>query len=684
MCAAQGAPCKRAGCEESALGGSRCAGACRCRAAVLRCCPDALAATTTEAVGKLLGFRHTARHRLRCADAVSVAPPSGTCEVGRGHGCGQRTRERRMEESQTSQRQEAAQLPCRADASVKSKEGEGAMHDASAEHEETVWISVILASCGTFSMGGVVFGISSLYPMLYQQGFSRASCASATPATCPVGMRTKCCEHQFLAFSLLSSSAFFLVDAAAAPWGELADRLGGRVCFGFGVCSSVAGFFMLAAGNLLRSDTLTAAAVMILGMAGPGAFNGGFFGTLELIGDSNPRAKATLTSLNAAAFDGSALVLMLFHSCGSLLGVELWVPAMAWGVLCLVMGVFLFCQLPRRVRESQPSSEGAEGFSEAGVPSVQREWRGGSDSSATEVVREVEEDGREEHLMVDEVPLLSCNSSQATWPPPLFPSARELRRRHLPALGSWSQGVARGHSSRRSGKEGAKRTLSPSSQRRKDWPVVSAVLGRTNILLVLFMAVYHLVSNFYLETQIDQFERLFGGEVSVQFSTAFNFVFPVGGFCVSIPVASLLRKTEDAEHLYFGIVFAVSNVFSILSLSSLKTAQVLAALLFGPVRCLTWASYFQFLATERRYLPELSARAMGYNNVFIAVAGAMGPYLLAHLVSLGGASADGEDDDAAGTGRYLVAKSCLQLINLLSGIFPWLLWREHRQSWRGK
>jgi len=445
------------------------------------------------------------------------------------------------------------------------------MHDASAEHEETVWISVILASCGTFSMGGVVFGISSLYPMLYQQGFSRASCASATPATCPVGMRTKCCEHQFLAFSLLSSSAFFLVDAAAAPWGELADRLGGRVCFGFGVCSSVAGFFMLAAGNLLRSDTLTAAAVMILGMAGPGAFNGGFFGTLELIGDSNPRAKATLTSLNAAAFDGSALVLMLFHSCGSLLGVELWVPAMAWGVLCLVMGVFLFCQLPRRVRESQPSSEGAEGFSEAGVPSVQREWRGGSDSSATEVVREVDEDGREEHLMVDEVPLLSCNSSQ---------------------------GVARGHSSRRSGKEGAKRTLSPSSQRRKDWPVVSvrvqahsgytsptpirqaaapctlqAVLGRTNILLVLFMAVYHLVSNFYLETQIDQFERLFGGEVSVQFSTAFNFVFPVGGFCVSIPVASLLRKTEDAEHLYFGIVFAVSNVFSVRHAHTRRAAE---------------------------------------------------------------------------------------------------------------
>ena len=62
-------------------------------------------ATTTEAVGRLLGFRHTARRRLRraglwrsregagvagagcdgaesAADVVSAAPPSGTCGGG--------------------------------------------------------------------------------------------------------------------------------------------------------------------------------------------------------------------------------------------------------------------------------------------------------------------------------------------------------------------------------------------------------------------------------------------------------------------------------------------------------------------------------------------------------------------------------------------------------------------------
>ena len=193
---------------------------------------------------------------------------------------------------------------------------------AKGAHAEAMWTSVILASCSTFAMGGVVFGISSLYPMLYTQGFYRSSCPAVTEATCPVGQSTSCCDKQFLAFSFVTSSAFFLVDAAAAPWGELADRLGGRFCLGCAATLSVTGFFMLAAGAVTRSDALTACAIMALGLAGPGAFNGGFFGTLELIGDSEPKAKAVLTSLNAAAFDGSALVFMLFRSFGFLLNFE--------------------------------------------------------------------------------------------------------------------------------------------------------------------------------------------------------------------------------------------------------------------------------------------------------------------------------------------------------------------------
>lgn len=112
----------------------------------------------------------------------------------------------------------------------------------------------------------------------------------------------------------------------------------------------------------------------------------------------------------------------------------------------------------------------------------------------------------------------------------------------------------------------------------------------------------------------------------------------------------------------------------------------------------------QYLATERRYPPEISARAMGYNNVVIALAGAVGPYLLAQMVSLGVklltrasklllrlmliwciVCPQGSEDELnpdveaeTDTSRYLTAKSCLQCINLLSGVFPWLLWRDSR------
>ena len=204
-------------------------------------------------------------------------------------------------------------------------------------------------------------------------------------------------------------------------------------------------------------------------------------------------------------------------------------------------------------------------------------------------------------------------------------------------------------------------------------PLYAVVLSLTNLLLVAYMAVYHLVSNFYLETQIDQFERLFGPARSVRLSTTFNVAFPVGGFIASVPVAALLQSAEKHEHVYFSVALVFSNIFSFLSLLPSEAAQVGAALLFGPVRCLTWACYFQFLATETRYPPTISARAMGYNNVIIAVAGAVGPYLLAHAVSLSGATEGGVE-------RYFVVKAWLQFVNLSIFAFPISLWQQRRMA----
>jgi len=105
--------------------------------------------------------------------------------------------------------------------------------------------------------------------MLYAQGFYRDACG-AKASTCAPAMSTKCCDRQFVRFSLVTSVSFFLVDAAAAPWGELADRAGGRVCLGWAGSISVFGFAALSFGAYFRVDVMIVLGIMALGTAGPG------------------------------------------------------------------------------------------------------------------------------------------------------------------------------------------------------------------------------------------------------------------------------------------------------------------------------------------------------------------------------------------------------------------------------
>ena len=119
-------------------------------------------------------------------------------------------------------------------------------------------VAVIGLACFcTFGMGGVVFGISSLYPVLYAQGYWRAICDEA--AAC-VGESTKCCEAQLVRYSLVASVAFFSVDVASAPWGVLADRAGARFCLALAVAISTLGLLLLGGGAAAHSDLITTAA----------------------------------------------------------------------------------------------------------------------------------------------------------------------------------------------------------------------------------------------------------------------------------------------------------------------------------------------------------------------------------------------------------------------------------------
>ena len=87
--------------------------------------------------------------------------------------------------------------------------------------------ALVLGCLCIFAMGGLVFGVSSIYPNLYDEDAFEGVCRPRH--TCP-NDGTPCCNEQLQVVSLFSSIGFFVADGAAAPWGEIVDRAGPRMC----------------------------------------------------------------------------------------------------------------------------------------------------------------------------------------------------------------------------------------------------------------------------------------------------------------------------------------------------------------------------------------------------------------------------------------------------------------------
>ena len=133
-----------------------------------------------------------------------------------------------------------------------------------------------------------------------------------------------------------------------------------------------------------------------------------------------------------------------------------------------------------------------------------------------------------------------------------------------------------------------------------------------------------------------------------------------------------MARHGDAPHVYWSLAALLSAAFALLSLVPAPAAQLAAALFFGPARCLQWACYFQFLADARRYPPELTGRALGYNNVAIGLVADALPSFLTYLVSSPGWGGSKE-------GRYTAIKLGCLLLLALSAAFPLLLFRERHR-----
>lgn len=235
----------------------------------------------------------------------------------------------------------------------------------------TEYVAVALAAASIFTMGGVIFGIASLYPVLYyERALETSSCG--LPAVddegeaCAVRTTDACCASQQVRYTSITSIALFGADGAMLVYGELGDRFGPRTCFGTGATLAWLGLTLLGLGAHTGSDMLWQAALLCIGISGPGVFMGCLF-----LGERYPRLHAVISAVGAAMWDASALVFqifaLLFFSTVPAEGhelptVSLTSIALAWLTLTMTLGVLTFQMLPSRalleqLRASEPSSQ---------------------------------------------------------------------------------------------------------------------------------------------------------------------------------------------------------------------------------------------------------------------------------------------------------------------------------------
>ena len=141
-----------------------------------------------------------------------------------------------------------------------------------------------------------------------------------------------------------------------------------------------------------------------------------------------------------------------------------------------------------------------------------------------------------------------------------------------------------------------------------------------NVRVVLMMVALNLVCAFYLQTMGDQMGLAFSKPTAEWLGAYLQFGFPMLGFVASI-VASryVFERRPYRESACWVWPASLGIAFSVLQAVLTVAPQFAAATLFGPMRTLQWACYFNSLAVAPRYCPQLAGRILGYNNVVIAL-----------------------------------------------------------------
>ena len=203
-------------------------------------------------------------------------------------------------------------------------------------------MSLAIACLSVFLTGGVVFGMSALYPVLYSEGVLSGKCGATASAECVASPRAaKCCDAQMLSYTLMTSVALLPSDALIALYGELVDRVGPRKVYMAGQCCAWCGLALLSVNAHLESEILWHAAFFSMGAAGPGVFF-----SILFLGELYPKLGPVITALSAATFDGSAICFYLVNLVYFHLGWSLSTIALAWLALAICVAGLAVGHLP--------------------------------------------------------------------------------------------------------------------------------------------------------------------------------------------------------------------------------------------------------------------------------------------------------------------------------------------------
>ena len=135
------------------------------------------------------------------------------------------------------------------------------------------------------------------------------------------------------------------------------------------------------------------------------------------------------------------------------------------------------------------------------------------------------------------------------------------------------------------------------------------LFNRGNVAVVFLMVSLNLVNAFYLQTQADQVGLLFSPGTARLLETLLEFGFPLLGFVTALWAApNVFERYSDRELMCWAFPSVLGILFCAVQMINNVPGQMVATLLFGPMRTLQWACYFNCLAVAPRYPQAVAGR----------------------------------------------------------------------------